>query len=117
MTDDLVRRELLFAVVGLGPAVLLLLGATDPLAAWPVGVAAALLTAATVAAADRIEGPIVAVPLALFGVVAVGSLVLRYPLDPGVVGVGLIGTNAGWALNRVVFGVVRPVPAPRRRRA
>jgi hypothetical protein len=111
--DDVVRRELLFAVVGLGPAALVLIGATDPFTAWPVGVAAALLTCLTVAAADRLPGWRVVLPLATFAVVSVGFLVFRYPLPAGVVGVAMIGLNAGWALNRLVFGVVRPVPAPR----
>lgn len=114
---EIVRRELLFALVGLGPAFLLLAGESDLLAAWPVGVAAALATAATVAAADRLTGRRVAVPLGLFALVAVGFLALSYPPDAGVIGVGMLGLNVGWALNRLVFGVVRPLPAPRRRRA
>lgn len=116
MTRRFVLRELLFTVAGAMTGGILLLGSAAPFAGWRIGVAAALVTTPTLAAADRTDGRLVALPLSLFALLAVAFLVLRYPPDPEVVGAGIVGVNAGWALNRLAFGVVSDVPEPRLRR-
>ncbi|QKY21380.1 hypothetical protein B4589_013730 [Halolamina sp. CBA1230] len=116
MTRRLVLRELLFTVAGAMTGGILLLGSATPFAGWRIGVVAVLVTTPMLAAADRLDGWRVAAPLSLFALLAVAFLVLRYPPDPEAVGAGIVGVNAGWALNRLVFGIARDVPEPRLRR-
>lgn len=108
-----VVRELLLALAGIGVGVLLLSSSTDPLTAWRVGVGAAAVAAGVLAVADRLRRRRALALLGVVGAAASGLLAITYPPDIAAVGAGIVGMNVGWALERLVFGVVRPVPAPR----
>lgn len=84
---------------------------------WWVGLLVAVVTAVLVAGADRSR----AGRWAMIAVFAIGSAVLIWttvtgPLSIGIWSVVLIGMAIGMATNRVLFGVVRPVPEVRKRR-
>jgi hypothetical protein len=78
-----------------------------------VGAGVALLTAALLAGADRSRLGVWVLSavgvFALIGVVLVGTEPWVIPLLP----VSVLGMSVGWLLNRVVFGLVRPVPQTR----
>ncbi|ELZ05121.1 hypothetical protein [Natrialba aegyptia] len=83
---------------------------------WPVGVAAALVTGVLSAAADR--GRAGQWLLSAVGILAIAVLVWLTITDALVLEAIpwlLLGLAAGIAVNRLYFGVVRPVPAFRRR--
>lgn len=78
-----------------------------------IGVGVALLTAALLAGADRSRLGLwifgASGVLAIVGVVLVGTEPWVVSLLP----VSMLGMVVGWLLNRVLFGVVGPVPETR----
>ena len=113
MPSDFVTRELLFALAGSVTAALLLRTAADPAAGWPVGLGAAIVAATTLGVADNLGRRPAFGLVGLVGATAVGLVLFTYPPEVASVAAGMIGMNVGWALERVVFGLVRPVPEPR----
>ena len=82
---------------------------------WLVAVAVAAVTAGAAAAADRSWAGLWA--MFAVGVLGIGGVVWAVTADAvGVIPMALLGMGAGVLLNRVAFGVVRPVPDVRRQR-
>ena len=82
---------------------------------WVVAVVGGAVTVALVAAADRSRAGVWA--MFAVGVLGMGGVVWAVTADAaGVIPMVIVGMGVGVLLNRVAFGVVRPVPAARRRR-
>ena len=99
---------------------LMLLSAAGGLAAnlWWAGALAALVTGVLVAASDRGRAGLWGLYGA--GVFAAVALVWGVTTDAitiGVIAAAMLGMGVGFGLNRLLFGVVRPLPAARKRRA
>lgn len=115
---EILQQELIVAASNVGVG-LMLLAATDGFTGdlWWVGALAAAVTAVLFAAADRSRAGLWGLYAA--GVLAVVALVWGVTTEAvavGVVAPAMLGMGVGFALNRVVFGVVRPIPAARKRR-
>lgn len=93
----------------------IILGATAFAAEWWwVGVVVAVVTAVLYAAADRSRAGIWAM-VAVFAA-GMGALIWTGTFSIGVMSLVILGLAAGMAVNRFLFGVVRPIPETRRRR-
>ncbi|WP_323172016.1 hypothetical protein [Natrialba sp. PRR66] len=83
---------------------------------WPVGVAAALVTGVLSAAADRRRaGQWLLSAVGILAIVVLVWLTITDALVFEAIPWLLLGLAAGIAVNRLYFGVVRPVPVFRRR--
>lgn len=82
---------------------------------WWVGVLGATCAGLLLAAADRSRAGLWAL-LVGGGLLVAGVGWALYADARGIVPIALVGIGAGATLNRLVFGVVRPVPPVRRRR-
>ncbi|MEF8975847.1 MAG: hypothetical protein V5A21_06440 [Halapricum sp.] len=117
LLDPLLRRDLGMGIsnAAIGLVVAIVTGIAASL--WWIGVLAATGTFLVAAADDRGQAGSV-LPAAvggLFLVVLVGLWVASGSVL-GVVPVVLIGTGVGFGANRLLFGVVFPVPESRRQR-
>lgn len=112
--SKVVRKELFLALCNLTTALVMFpLRHPD---GWPIAVAAAVVSGAFFFAADRSHHVL---PLLVCGVLLAGGFVagvLTDALSSGAIPWILLGVGSVFALNRIVFGLVRPVPAPRRQR-
>lgn len=114
--DDIVRRELLMSVVfvGVGWSVSTVGWHPD----WPV--VAAAVTAVTFllgVASDRSDlGMWALVGTGSVAVVALAVSTVTNSVPVGLIGPAMFGMAVGFGLNRLLFGVVNPVPEVRCRR-
>lgn len=112
----IVRMELFVAGSNCFVAAMLSTVATPTTRWWlalPVALGIALLTAAS----DRYRaGRYLLYATAGLGMVGVVWAVAAADAVRGVIPVALLGLGVGFAANRLLFGVIRPVPAARRAR-
>lgn len=115
--DPIVRRELGVALSNAAIGVLLAALVGMPPSLWWLGVLAAVVAFGFAALSDRRDvGLLPSAALAgAFVAVLIGLWALGQPLL-GAVALVVIGTSVGFGANRVVFGVVEPVPERRRER-
>jgi len=109
----IVRSELRMGFVAVSFGAMITLSMGIPTDGIVIGVGVALLTAALLAGADRSRLGLwifgASGVLAIVGVVLVGTEPWVVSLLP----VSMLGMVVGWLLNRVLFGVVGPVPETR----
>ena len=109
----IVRSELRMGFVAVSFCAMITLSMGIPTDGTVIGVGVALLTAALLAGADRSRLGLwifgASGVLAIVGVVLVGTEPWVVSLLP----VSMLGMVVGWLLNRVLFGVVGPVPETR----
>lgn len=109
----IVRSELRMGFVAVSFRAMITLSMGIPTDGIVIGVGVALLTAALLAGADRSRLGLwifgASGVLAIVGVVLVGTEPWVVSLLP----VSMLGMIVGWLLNRVLFGVVGPVPETR----
>ncbi|WP_251341989.1 hypothetical protein [Haloplanus halophilus] len=113
----IVRTELGIACATFVTASLLTVVARPATGWWPVPLVAlgwALLTAASDRSRLGLYLLYAAAALLMLGVVRAATAAGEGPM--GLVPLVLYGLGIGFAANRLLFGVVRPVPATRRRR-
>ena len=109
----IVRSELRMGFVAVSFWAMITLSMGIPIDGIVIGVGVALLTAALLAGADRSRLGLwifgASGVLAIVGVVLVGT----EPWVVFLIPVSMLGMVVGWLLNRVLFGVVGPVPETR----
>jgi hypothetical protein len=112
----IVRRELVLSPVYVGVA-----GSVSTIAWSPhglaIGTVVTVVSFLLVAASDRSEAgkwALVGIGTLAVGALAVSAVTDSVPLPA--IGPAMLGMAVGLGLNRVLFGVVNPVPEPRRQR-
>jgi hypothetical protein len=116
-TEDIIRQDVAVALANVTVGLMLTGAVGVDTGRWWIGVLVAVLTIGFVAAADRSR-------LGLWVLLSTAGLVLLLfvwgwstgMVDSAVLPVVLIGIGSGACLNRILFGLVRPVPAVRKRR-
>jgi hypothetical protein len=116
-TEDIVRQDVGVALANVTVGLMLGGAVGMDTGRWWIGVLVAVLTVGFVAAADRSRLGL----WVLLSAAGLALLVLVWGWSTGMVASGvlpvvLIGVGLGACLNRIVFGLVRPVPAVRKRR-
>jgi hypothetical protein len=116
-TEDIIRQDVAVALANVTVGLMLAGAVGVDTGRWWIGVLIAVLTVGFVAAADRsrlgLRVLLSAAGLALFLFVWGWSTGM---VDSAVLPIALIGVGLGACLNRILFGLVRPVPAVRKRR-
>ncbi|MFC4405750.1 hypothetical protein [Haloarchaeobius iranensis] len=116
VADAIVRRELLLSLVYVAVA-----GSVSTIGWSPRGLAIGTVVAAVsfllVAASDRSEaGKWALVGIGTLAIVALAVSTVTNSVPVGAIAPSMLGMAVGFGLNRVLFGVLSPVPEPRRRR-
>jgi hypothetical protein len=116
VADAIVRRELVLSLVYVGVA-----GSVSTIAWSPDGLAIGTVVTAVsfllVAASDRSEaGKWALVGIGTLAVVALAVSAVTDSVPVAAIGPAMLGLAVGFGLNRVLFGVVTPVPERRRER-
>lgn len=113
---SLVARELVVALANVGLWTMFI-GSLDAVPDWAVVALSALVTGTLFAVSDRSRRGLWLLVAA--GALAIGGVLLIAIVDFGGMApfaASMLGMSLGVGLNRVLFGLVRPVPEVRRRR-
>lgn len=116
VADAIVRRDLLLALANVGVVVPLSMLRWSP--GWPlVGAGVAVGTFLLGAASDRSRaGTWVLVGVGSLAIVALVAAAVNGSVPVGVIPPAILGMAVGVATNRILFGVLNPVPEARLRR-
>jgi len=117
LSQSIVRRDIGIAIGNVGVGVMMAGTVGFAVEQWWIGVVTLVVAGLLIASADRSRaGKWVLIAIGTVAIVALGWGMFRDTVPTGVLPLVLIGMGTGLALNRVLFGVLRPVPEVRQRR-
>ncbi|WP_018257987.1 hypothetical protein [Halomicrobium katesii] len=117
LSERIVRQDIGIAIRNVTVGVMLAGTVAFAVDQWWISVVAIVVAGLLSASADRSRaGMWVLIAIGTVAILGLGWGMLRDTVPTGVLPLVLIGMGAGLALNRVLFGVLRPVPEVRQRR-